>query len=64
MNERIDKPGPDPDYRADTPIARRAYEYWEQRGHPFGSPETDWLRAVTEINREMTRASRTAVHLK
>lgn len=22
-----------------------AYEYWERRGHPFGSPEVDWFAA-------------------
>jgi hypothetical protein len=26
-------------------VAKLAYQYWEERGHPFGSPEVDWLRA-------------------
>ena len=25
--------------------AKLAYEYWERRGHPFGSPEVDWFAA-------------------
>ena len=25
--------------------ARLAYQFWEQRGRPFGSPEVDWLAA-------------------
>jgi hypothetical protein len=32
----------------DREIARRAYEYWEQRGRPIGSPEVDWYRAVDD----------------
>ena len=24
---------------------RLAYEYWERRGRPFGSPEIDWFAA-------------------
>ncbi len=25
--------------------ARLAYEYWERRGRPLGSPEVDWFAA-------------------
>ena len=25
--------------------AKLAYQLWEQRGRPFGSPEVDWLAA-------------------
>jgi Protein of unknown function (DUF2934) len=25
--------------------AKLAYQLWEQRGRPFGSPELDWLAA-------------------
>jgi len=25
--------------------ARMAYEFWVQRGRPFGSPEVDWFAA-------------------
>ena len=30
-------------------IARRAYQLWEERGWPHGSPEEDWHRAQTEL---------------
>jgi hypothetical protein len=48
-----------PDYMADKFIALRAYEYWEKRGKPFGSPTDDWFRAIEDINGEMTQASGT-----
>jgi hypothetical protein len=28
-----------------------AYELWEQRGRPVGSPDEDWLRAEREYYR-------------
>jgi DUF2934 family protein len=27
-----------------------AYEYWERRGRPFGSPEIDWASAQNAID--------------
>jgi len=30
-------------------IAQLAFDYWEQRGRPFGSPWEDWFRAEREI---------------
>lgn len=27
----------------------RAYQLWEERGHPLDSPETDWFRAEAEL---------------
>lgn len=30
-------------------IARLAYELWERRGHPFGSPEIDWYAAESAL---------------
>ena len=33
----------------DKAIAQRAFEYWNERGRPFGSPEEDWYRAEREI---------------
>ena len=30
-------------------IALRAYEFWEQRGQPWGTPEEDWFRAEQEL---------------
>ncbi len=26
-------------------VRELAYQHWEQRGRPFGSPEVDWLAA-------------------
>jgi Protein of unknown function (DUF2934) len=30
-------------------IATLAYELWERRGHPLGSPEIDWRRCLSRI---------------
>jgi hypothetical protein len=30
-------------------VAKLAYQYWEQRGRPFGSPEVDWFRAEQTV---------------
>jgi hypothetical protein len=30
-------------------VAKLAYKFWEERGRPFGSPETDWFRAEQEV---------------
>ena len=30
-------------------IARLAHALWEQRGCPYGSPETDWFQAEHEL---------------
>lgn len=30
-------------------IAVLAYEFWQERGCPIGSPEVDWFRAEEEI---------------
>lgn len=30
-------------------IAQLAYEFWESRGRPDGSPEEDWFRAEREV---------------
>ncbi len=35
-----------------------AYEYWQQRGCPLGSPEEDWLRAERELQRREEAAAR------
>ncbi len=37
-------------YRAE--VEKLAYRFWEERGHPFGSPEEDWFRAERELRRE------------
>jgi hypothetical protein len=30
-------------------IRIRAYQFWEGRGSPWGTPETDWFRAEREL---------------
>jgi Protein of unknown function (DUF2934) len=32
-----------------TVVAKRAYELWQARGCPYGSPEVDWFRAEREL---------------
>jgi hypothetical protein len=31
-------------------IEKLAYELWERRGSPSGSPDEDWFRAQAELN--------------
>lgn len=33
-------------------IAKLAYQYWEARGRPLGSPEQDWLQAERDLMME------------
>jgi hypothetical protein len=30
-------------------VAKLAYQLWEERGHPFGSPEVDWFQAERAV---------------
>ena len=30
-------------------IELRAYQYWEERGRPWGAPEVDWFKAEHEL---------------
>jgi hypothetical protein len=30
-------------------IALRAYQFWEERGQPWGTPEIDWLKAECDL---------------
>jgi|GEM_PF-4565852 hypothetical protein len=39
-------------------IAKLAFEFWEQRGRPVGSPEQDWLRAEKEVKRRAAASRR------
>lgn len=39
-------------------IARLAYEFWEARGCPHGSPEEDWLRAERDLQRRKAHGPR------
>jgi len=34
---------------AESAIAARAYELWQARGCPLGSPERDWFQAAEEL---------------
>ena len=42
------------DVMIDKEIVMLAYQYWEQRGRPIGSPEVDWYRAEGVVNREQS----------
>jgi hypothetical protein len=35
-------------------IEKRAYQLWEERGRPWGSPETDWFTAEHDLIREQS----------
>ena len=60
-NSMADKPGqPDnpepleliPDFLGEDRhefVAKLAYQLWEERGRPFGSPEVDWFRAERAV---------------
>jgi Protein of unknown function (DUF2934) len=37
-------------------IANLAYQYWDARGRPDGSPEIDWERAVATLARPLRGA--------
>jgi hypothetical protein len=39
-------------------IALCAYEYWQERGCPLGTPETDWFRAEQELTKPESVLSR------
>jgi hypothetical protein len=41
----------------DHEVAIRAYELWEARGRPWGSPEQDWFRAEAEIQARPTHTT-------
>jgi hypothetical protein len=38
-------------------IARLAFEYWQARGCPVGSPEEDWFRAEREWRAQVGKAA-------
>lgn len=37
-------------------LARLAYQGWQQRGRPIGTPEEDWFRAEEEIKQHLNEA--------
>lgn len=38
-------------------IAALAYQFWNERGCPIGSPDEDWFRAEAELNHRNEAAS-------
>lgn len=42
----------------DSEVAALAYQLWEDRGCPIGSPEEDWLLAETELVNQRRRSAR------
>jgi hypothetical protein len=38
-------------------IASRAYQLWQNRGRPWGTPETDWLEAEHELREIQTETA-------
>jgi len=46
----------DEDYQND--LEMLAYQYWQERGSPIGSPEEDWFRAEAELRRQAEAATR------
>lgn len=41
-------------------IELRAYELWQERGCPWGTPETDWFMAERELTKQEGTLSRIA----
>jgi hypothetical protein len=37
-------------------VAKLAYQYWEARGMPLGSPEDDWVAAERALYRSLVAA--------
>lgn len=42
-------------------IEMRAYQLWEERGRPWGSPEADWFAAEQELESHSDSAESPAV---
>jgi len=55
MFERVLDPNRGYDVMVDKEIRDLAFQYWEERGWPSGSPEVDWYRAVADVNHEHAR---------
>ena len=43
----------------DDQTRKLAYEYWERRGRPFGSPEIDWYAAEKALAQSRGRSIET-----
>ena len=37
-------------------VARLAYQYWERRGMPVGSPEIDWFAAERSLYESLVKS--------
>jgi hypothetical protein len=48
-NFRQSEPSLLPDQMENKRLAEMAFSFWEDRGHPFGSPDEDWFRAEREL---------------
>lgn len=44
-------------------IQRLAYDFWQERGCPFGTPEVDWFRAEDECREKRRKAPEQSVIL-
>jgi Protein of unknown function (DUF2934) len=38
-------------------VAKLAYQLWEKRGHPIGSPEVDWFAAEQAVYVSLLRSN-------
>lgn len=36
-------------------LEKLAYQLWQERGSPFGSPDEDWFRAEEQLRTESSR---------
>jgi hypothetical protein len=43
---------------SDEMIRAKAYELWEQRGYPLGSPEVDWRNAKALLEQDASAADK------
>ncbi len=48
----VDQPAEEPAAPTHEEIALLAYQYWEERGGPIGTPEEDWLKAEQDLMME------------
>jgi hypothetical protein len=51
LQERPEVGAQSPDVPDEESVAELAYQYWEERGRPQGTPQEDWYRAVQDLTR-------------
>jgi Protein of unknown function (DUF2934) len=56
---KLDKRGGNMRAASQEEITRLAQKFWEQRGRPAGSPETDWRRAKRALEGRLPNLART-----